>query len=219
MDYLQLTLDYVEGRITPSEYEAMLESDDQLYQWIQSIVPDGKEIRIVNRKLFKPESFPFDIRLALKKYEALDEGGPRGTLSYHYHIHHEVAQLIGEALPDLQLSVDPKPAILRELQLFAIPDYIGGKEVCESRILTTLLADIPVEWSESKRNKAAKDRVKQAFHIEGRKRPYWIQNPEWPMSNGVPMRYEKTTRVNREFVQHHFSDIETGEVRIVDDFY
>lgn len=219
MDYFQITLDYIEGRIKPYDYEAMLDHDDALYQWIQSIVPAGKTIRIINRLLLAPEDHPYDIRLVLKKYEAIDEGGPRGTLSYHYYIHDHIVSLVRNAFPSISMIVDTRPAMLHDLELFACPSYIGGREVAESCILAEVLGDIPVDWSESKRNREAKARIKKAFHIEGNKHPFWIQAPEWPMSNGVPMRYLKTEKTNSEYKRHHFQDVETGEVRIVEDFH
>lgn len=219
MDYLKMTIDYIEGRLSPHEYEVLLDHNDDLYQWIQNLVPPGKSIRIFNRELLISQEYPYDIRLVLKKYEALDEGGPKGSLSYHYFIHQHIASIVHTAFPNIPMIVDARPAMLRELGLFVCPNYIGGREVNESCILSNILGDIPTNWSTAKRNKEAKDRIKKAFHVEGNKYPRWIQSPEWPMNNGIPMRYVKTQTVNPEHVQHIFQDIRTGEQRIIDDFH
>lgn len=219
MDYLKLTLAYIEGRITPCEYETLLEQDPGLYHWIQEIAPANETVRIFNRDLKIPQEFSYDVRLVLKKYEAIDEGGPRGSLSYHYFIHQHIVSLVQKAFPDIPLVIDPKPEMLYKVELFVCPSYIGGREVNDSCILSNILDDIPTNWSTAKRNKEAKDRIKKAFHIEGNKYPRWIQSPEWPMNNGIPMRYVKTQRVNSEHVQHIFQDVKTGEQRMVDDFH
>lgn len=219
MDFPKLTIEYIEGRISPSEYEALLEKDPGLYHWIQGIAPADETVRIFHRELKIPQEFPYDVRLVLKKYDAIDEGGPRGSLSYHYFIHQHIVSLFQKAFPDISLTVDPKPAMLYELALFVCPSYIGGREVNDSCILSELLGDIPTDWPTGKRNKEAKARIKKAFHIEGSHYPRWIQSPEWPMIDGEPMQFVKTQKVNTEHVQHVFRDPKTGVQRIVDDFY
>lgn len=219
MDYLKLTINYIEGRISPAEYETLLEQDLGLYNWVQEIAPENETVCIINRELLIPEEFPYDIRLVFKKYEAIDEGGPRGSLGFHYFIHQHIVSLVQKAFPDIPLAVDPRPEILYKIELFGCPSYIGGREVNDSCILSKILSDIPANWSTAKISKEAKNRIKKAFHIEGNKYPRWIQSTEWPMSNGIPMQYVKTQKVNSEHVQHIFQDIKTGEQRIVEDFH
>lgn len=219
MDYKKITIDYIEGRIEPAVYETLVEEDSQLYEWIQSILPPGKTYSDWDFEKKQLVYFPFDIRIFMIMHERIDFGGPKGSLGYHCYIHEMITKIVSEAFPEIELNVDRKPQVLNNLRICACPDYIGGKEVSENNILGKLLSDIPMEWSESKQQKVARERIKEAFHIQGRKRPYWIQSPEWPVCNGNPMIYNKTVRINREYVQHYFYDEESGEERIVDDFF
>ncbi len=219
MDFQQLTLDYLEGRITPADYENMIESDCGLFEWIQSILPEDKTYSKWNLEQACLVHYPYNIREIMQLHEALDHGGPKGALSYHYHIHHEVDKIMRHAFPELEIHTDPRPEVLRELSMFAVPSYIGGKEVAEHNILGKLLEDIPMNLSVTAQKKLAKERAKEAFHITGNKYPHWIQSPEWPLHNGKPMKFVKTTKINSEMVCHQFIDEESGTITEVLDFH
>lgn len=217
--YQKLTIDYLEGRICPADFEKMIDTDDNLYFWIQSVVPDGKTYGHHDVSIGEYVRFPYDIRKVMKIHEGLAWGGPKGSLSYHYYIHKHIAQLMQEAFPQLAISIDNRPEMLDKLVMSACPGYIGGVEVAESNILGQLLSDIPTEWPPKKQMTVARERIKFAFHIEGNKHPHWIQGPEWPMNNDKPMKFVKTVRINPEYVQHQFVDTDSGLVRTVDDFF
>ncbi len=218
-NYLKLTIDYLEGRVQPAVYERLLEQNDDLYRWIQGLVKPEKKLNRIDRIKRDVVEHPYDIRDVLDEYNELDQGGPRGSVSYHYHIHNQIADLVLDAFPDMNITVDMKPAQLRKLFFSACPDYIGGTEVAQNGIISRILETIPQDISFTKQKRLARERIKEAFHIEGRKWPYWIQAPEWPVHNGEPMKYFKTVKVNSEYVQHYFMDIHTNTTRIVDDFY
>ena len=219
MEKLSLVVDYIEGRIEPAIFEQMLCEDAALYDFLQSLVPGGKEIGGYDVQLREYKVEPYTINGILKQYEALDQGGPKGTPAYHYYIHREIADLVTMAFPDRQIIPDDKPKQLKQLAMEACPEYIDGKEVAENNIIGKILSAIPQELSKTKKLQEAKARIKAAFHIEGRNYPRWIQPPEWPVNNGVPMKYLKTVKINSEYVQHHFEDVNSGAIRLVDDFF
>lgn len=219
MDYKFATIEYIEGRIKPKEFELMIESDQELNDFLNGLAPEDRQLSeyIVEKKCFVKH--PYSIRTFMRLHESLDEGGPKGSPSYHYHIHREISRLIANVFPDISLTPDSSLETIYYLALTATPDYIGGKEVAEANVIGGILEKIPQNLSKTKLQKEAKTQIKAAFHIEGRKRPYWLQPPEWPVNNGVPLRYLKTVKKNPEFVQHYFEDVSTGQIRVVDDFY
>lgn len=219
MDYQKVTVDYLEGRISPAEFEEMVETDDALYAWFQNIVPSKMTCCVYDPVTWKQKSVPYDIRIVFKNHERLDHGGPKGSVAYHYYLQLEIAKLIRGAFPDLVFVMDKRLQRMNALRFDCCPSYIGGAEVAKYNILGELIESIPLEWSITKQKKVLKNRIKEAFHITGREYPHWIQSPEWPVSNGKPMKYIKTTKVNPEYVQHHFVDTDSKEERIVDDFY
>ena len=219
MEKLSLVVDYIEGRVEPAIFEQMLCEDVALYDFLQSLVPCGKEIGDYDVQLGEYKVEPYTINGILKQYEALDQGGPKGTPAYHYYIHTEIVNLVRTAFPDMQITPDDKPKQRKWLAMEACPDYIGGKEVAENNIIGKILDGIPQELSKTKKLQEAKARIKAVFHIEGKNYPRWIQPPEWPVKNGVPLKYIKTIKIESEYVQHYFEDVASGEIRVVDDFF
>lgn len=70
----------------------------------------------------------------------------------------------------------------------------------------------------TKRIKAAKQCLRELFHTTGRKCPYWLEKPNWPMGKNSPMKYLSRKR-DGERVIFTFQDVDTGEIREVEQFY
>ena len=62
------------------------------------------------------------------------------------------------------------------------------------------------------------ENLKKAFHIEHSKRPYWIQGGEWPMGKNSPMQYISRSKIP-DGVKYIFQDVDTGEIREIEQFY
>lgn len=70
----------------------------------------------------------------------------------------------------------------------------------------------------SQRKKYAQSAIKEQFHLENKKRPRWVQGPEWPMGKGSPMAFISQKRFG-ELVQFTFRDVDTEEIKKVIQFY
>ena len=67
--------------------------------------------------------------------------------------------------------------------------------------------------------------MKELFPVTGKRFPRWVQEAEWPIApSGKPMRFVEQKRgkgpeydmtVYTHFV---FEDVDTGEIRVVDQF-
>lgn len=96
-------------------------------------------------------------------------------------------------------------------------DCYGGQEVnlyLERLVLGVYYGSGGI--GEKRRN--AKQKVKEFLHITGRNIPRWVQSPEWPMGANSPMEYLSRKREG-DLVQFIFRDVDTGEERIVEQFY
>lgn len=102
------------------------------------------------------------------------------------------------------------------LYLDAVGESFEGTEVEKfvERIVIDALAITP----KAKRRKEVKEKIKEAFHVDGSNRPHWIQGAEWPMGKKAPMRFVKRTRTG-ERVDYQFVDVDTGEIRTVSQYY
>ena len=124
---------------------------------------------------------------------------------------------IKKFFPDDDITVDNSIKELYGLFLDCVPSYIGGREA--EALIEGIFSSVSDDLPKTKRKALITQKIKEAFHIEGRKHPYWIQEPEWPFSNSKPMKYVKTVKVNSEKSHHYFVDVYTGEERIVEDFH
>jgi hypothetical protein len=117
---------------------------------------------------------------------------------------------------------------LEEKALFMMdvcPEYIEGHEIDEAGIIEAIIEQVPEALPKAKRKKQIKELIKKEFHIEGSKYPRWVQGGEWPVSkSGKPMRFvEQKRKKGKEYAemlytQFFFEDVETGEIRVIDQF-
>ena len=98
----------------------------------------------------------------------------------------------------------------------ALGNSIGGKEVmCYA---AKVLDQFPRTMKMKDRVKAGKEALWNAFHIKDRKFPRWVHGADWPMGKNSPMEY-LGQRKDGELVALRFRDVDTGEERIVEQFY
>lgn len=81
-------------------------------------------------------------------------------------------------------------------------DYVGGKEA--DIIVQDILDKLPSDLKKSERKREAKNELRKAFPITKRK-PLWGQEPEWPVSNGKPLKFISQTK-DGEKVCYEFYD-------------
>lgn len=219
MNYKQMVLDYLEGRMEYHDFQNEIDNNADFIQWFQYVVPSTCFSSTIPtpENNFKGEQIPFDLKADLK---LLEHFNPKGSLAFQLNFQSLMSRLIKEAFPDIHFKVDPTIDNMYTLILEAVPSYIGGAELSRSGFIERMIQELPDDWSKTKKIKELRERIKAAFHIEGRNYPHWVQSPEWPLSNGKPMKYVKTTvKYKGEWYQHHFVDVDTGEETIVDDAY
>lgn len=102
------------------------------------------------------------------------------------------------------------------LYLDAIKECYDGPEVRE--LVEYIVADAVQFRSNAQKLKRAKMLVSEKFHVNNSKRPRWIQGPEWPMGSFSPMAFVGQKK-GGDLVEFEFKDVDTGETKIVRQFY
>jgi hypothetical protein len=103
-----------------------------------------------------------------------------------------------------------------DVYLDAISDCFDGPEVIK---LVEQIVEKSLQFSsKAKRAKYAKAEVAAAFHAENRKRPRWIQGPEWPMGTYSPMAFIAQKKAG-DSVHYEFKDVDTGDMRVIEQYY
>ena len=217
----QYVYDFIEGRVRPMDFVAETKQNPTIFDWVQSIVPTGKTMsRVIQDDPEHPWmqyhfiDVPYEIR---EKAVQLQHGRGTTYIGYHLNLQGELNRILSAAFPDNPPTMDSALSDLFSFMLEVCPEYIGGCEVDKSGIMEEIFNSVPIGVSKTAGKKWAKEEIKRRFHIEGRHRPYWIQEPEWPMYNGEPMEYVKTVRDNPEYQTLIFRDPKTGTERTVFD--
>lgn len=227
MDVRQFVFDFVAGVVHPKVFIETLEQHPEIYNWLQSIVPEGLtcyENRMVMDRFGEEEpvsiEIPYDIRIVMKQ---LLEDSPKDRWGLYLNIHYDISQLLKKAFPNYDITISDEIEKRFDFGLNVIPEYLGGMEV--SDIIDDIIDSIPQNLSKSARIKLCKEKLRDQFHIEGRNTPRWIQEAEWPMGeDGIPMKFISQKRRKGKhyekmlFTEFLFEDVKTGKQRIVEQF-
>ena len=227
MEIKQFVLDFVTGKVNPKVFIDTLEQHPEIFDWLQSIVPEGLtcyESRMVLDRFGVEEpisiEIPYDIRIVIKQHL---EDSHRDRWGLYLNIHDAISKLLKKAFPHENINVSDEIEKRFDFGLNAIPEYLGGVEV--SDIVDDIIDSIPQNLSKSARIKLCKEKLREQFHIESNKYPRWIQEAEWPMGeDGIPMKFISQKRKKGKsydtmlFTEFLFEDVKTGKQRIVEQF-
>ncbi len=223
----QFWIDFAEGRISVPEMLEYTKQDESLLNWFNDIVPEGKTITIAHVHPtefgyddYVLEDIPYTIQTDIREQI---EKGHGGMLGRYLNIHHNLSRLLIEAFPDDGIVMDETLNEKFCFMLDACPEAVSGIEV--ESVLEDLMASLPADLSKSKRIKLFKEKLKELFPTAAGKWPRWVQDGEWPLgSGGKPMRFVKQQRKKGKeyaetlYTQYFFEDVDSGEVRIIDQF-
>ena len=116
-------------------------------------------------------------------------------------------------------ELKPSDRFSKEFSFFldVCGEYTDGPEV-EAFAQTIVFEVYNSNLKMGERKQLAKQRIREAFHIEERNYPRWIQGAEWPMGKSTPMRYINRKRTG-DLVTFTFEDVDTQEIRNIKQFY
>ena len=86
-----------------------------------------------------------------------------------------------------------------------LPNYIGGDEA--EIYIDTFIDNLEPNTTESKKKKQIKEFIKKEFVCE-KKKPTWIQEPEWPVAD-KPLKFISQSK-NGNCCKYLFEDVSTG---------
>ena len=208
-DLKQYVIDFVEGRVEARDFMIRFRDDPALAEWLQSIVPEGKVAYMTDPDAMEwmLVEIPYDIHRQLDSdIVELEKIGEQ------YNVHCEISRLILEVFPDDGIKKSNKIEKRFDFLIKNCPRSVGGPEA--DPYIEKILNEIPEDLPNKTRVQMFRTRIKEEFHLDGKKYPYWLQEAEWPMNNGKPMRYvSQASKGEMRF--YLFEDVETGEERVV----
>lgn len=229
---------YLSGKISAQEFIAAARQNPEIPLWFQTIIPDeathidhpyiSYHIDSTGRSIYQlaSSSHPFwnDVyygtcfnvlreRIDMGEYFRLtdDFDTPDGRLNAYVFLHSLAAK------KDPNIPKTERYSKEFGFYLGVCSDNFEGHEI--RLFLDQLIFGIYYSDQITRGKKQlAKQKVKEALHISGRHRPRWIQAPEWPMGTNSPMEFI-TQKQTGDLVQYTFRDVDTGETRVIEQYY
>ena len=211
-DLKQYVIDFVEGRVEARDFMLRFRDDSALAEWLQSIAPEEKVSYIVVPDESRWSGYgnaliPYDIHHEIDRYTEYPE-----RIGKQLNAHHHISQLVLEAFPNDGIKKSNKIEKRFNFLIKNCPRSVGGPEA--DPYIEKILNEIPEDLPNKTRVQVFRARIKEEFHLDGKRYPYWLQEAEWPFNNGKPMRYASQASKG-EMRFYLFEDVETGEERVV----
>ena len=206
------TMDFLLMKITAKEYEEAIEKNCEVLQALNSMLPQNRDIESEEwskydcRKSLRVNDF--DIKATIDMYGGFSSPIGRSTA---YRL---IYTVVSSYVEGIEFNTYYKDQFL--FYVDALPAHIGGEEV--SAFIDGIYNSIPNDLSNSKKIKFFKTSILENFTCETKKKPHWIQEPEWPAtSEGVPMIFVSQKRTG-ELYEYTFKHPDTGELRVVEQY-
>ncbi len=200
---MKVVWDFAEGKLSYDEFEAKLYLHPEIWDYLQSLVPDDIE---------NPNS---EFRKRYGQYgcvSALVTNGShvKSTLTAFdfngRNAHCLISSLMAYYHPEIKVK-QPYEESPEELLFRWKLDYLGGKEADD------LVREVMATYREDG-VKTVKAKLKEAFGITGRKHPHWVQEAEWPFFEGKPMAFISETHKGERFVYVFRDEVSRKEIVI-----
>lgn len=202
------------GQITAGDFMAFLFADDALWAQLEALIPqEAKENpehdiwKTISRTSLEP--YHYRVRDMLYSWYGFAEKEFDQRQVYDF-----LCRLYCWHYPETKCK-KPRPTEF-DFRMDVVGDTYGGREV--ERLIDRIMEQTKAIPKKADRKKEAKRLLAECFHTEDGKKPRWVQGPEWPMGAHSPMKYVERKRQG-EKVEHVFRDVDTGEERIVEEFY
>ena len=200
---MKAVFDFVQGKLTYDEFETEFLLNPEIWDWIQNLVPVNIDDIHCDFRSYYANMQGFEANNYRVKSTIMSFG--YDTIHGHAISYSLIGALVKYHYPDIICREPPKESISNILEKIGL-DYIGGKEVDE------FVQNIIISYRDNV--KELKKYLKEKFHVTSRKHPVWVQEPEWPLCNGNPMKFDSQKRDGEKYT-YNFSDMSTGEVKII----
>jgi hypothetical protein len=202
------------GQMEMKEFVQLLKNDENLQEAVRHLIPRELETNR-NHPFWKTYSYDalekcqFDFLKHMCKFIKFNN-----SIGDNLNIWGTIGHIYGFLHPELQFT--SKYMEEHSLYLDVAAEYYEGVEV-RDYIEAIIRENISIT-PKTKRIKETKAKLAELFHVTDRKRPYWIQGAEWPAGKNSPMKYLNKKKISDGMV-YVFSDVDTGEVREIIQYY
>mgnify|MGYP001623094237 CR=1 FL=1 len=200
----QPILDYVEGRMSITEFQFLFETDKSLQRTLK--LPMDKKYTCYKR-------YNYNLFDLFKNYYDY-KGKSWNIFANRSSIQGELVRLLEDYNISYHIYSKYKEEYRFLLQIQ--PDYIDCQD---DSILQPIIDSIPKDLSKTKRIAMGKEKVKALFKYD-KTYPRWVQGAEWPIVNGKPLvfSHQKKAKGGDIRTYYYFYDPDTKEQTVVEQF-
>lgn len=209
---LKYLLDFAAGKYCYSEFETLFQLNPEIWDRAQELL---------TREMIEDRAHPVWEKMDRRRLESNSFAVRATALAFGYDllgqgITREIIQaLVSVTFPDAKIK-DPVEESGGDLMGRLGLEDLGGPEVDD--LIRQIVDECREVRPAKERNKLLKQKLKAAFHVKPRKKPYWAQEPEWPMGERSPMEFVSKEQEGQR-VRYVFRDADTGEERVLEQYY
>lgn len=209
---MKLIEDVLRKKVSIFDFMIEYRNNDSINSYIQQVVT-SEALSDMNNKIWRTINYSclacynFNIREMLFTLYGYGE-----TEDYEYEIYTILKGIYHILVPNFSCR---NAYSHRDLYLDLEQDCFGGPEVRD--LVKKVANEVSVSFSSKDRKKIGRKMIKKLFHCDKRK-PKWIQGPEWPMGAESPMEFIGQVNIP-EGVQYVFVDVNTNEKKVIIQMY
>ena len=202
------------GKMAMCAFVSLLRTDDHLQMYIRALIP-AEAVNSRQHAFWKRISYEafrrnqFDFIKFLYSVCRFD-----GSVGDNLNVFSFIKNVYTYSQPDFKCTTLYQEAF--DLYFDVVKDCYDGPEV--RHIVDQIIHEALLRKTKREKILFVKDAISSQFHLVDKKRPRWIQGAEWPMGMYSPMGFVNQCR-NAESVQYQFVDVDTTEVRFIEQFY
>ena len=202
------------GKMAMCAFVSLLRTDDHLQMYIRALIP-AEAVNSRQHAFWKRISYEafrrnqFDFIKFLYSVCRFD-----GSVGDNLNVFSFIKNVYTYSQPDFKCTTLYQEAF--DLYFDVVKDCYDGPEV--RHIVDQIIHEALLRKTKREKILFVKDAISSQFHLVDKKRPRWIHGAEWPMGMYSPMGFVNQCR-NAESVQYQFVDVDTKEVRFIEQFY
>lgn len=200
--------DFISLKISAREFVDKVFSDEELYRELNSYMPTMEVAQDEKWKGFGYALFfrvhQYDLK-RIYKYACSMGSNSSGRYTM-YDFTHKLLKANGIDLPYNRYYLD-RSILLMDV----VPAYVGGPEAEE--YIDSFIDKLDSTLSEQRKKRTIKEMIKADFKCEGKAKPRWVQEPEWPVTE-KPLCFLSQKKEGDKFT-FTFKDETTGEIKLV----
>lgn len=209
---MKLIEDVLRKKVSVFDFMVEYRNSDSITCFIQQVITN-EALSDMNNELWRTVSYSclscynFNIREMLFSLYGYGE-----TEDYEYEIYTILKGIYHILVPNFSCR---NAYSHRDLYLDLEQECFGGPEVID--LVKTVANEVSKSFSPKDRKKMGKKMIKELFHYT-KKKPKWIQGPDWPMGAECPMEFIGQIDIE-DGVRYIFVDTNTNEKKDIIQMY